>query len=153
MLQIYTQVLILFEFLYYSSRVNIKPIDNIEVQNAMDQNRHFWRIDEATQIKKVEIPGEEPLAEERERKTYAIEDEALNSKIVDKVANDIRTQHAVLEEMLNLAKNFRAATEQANRQIKANCRLDGLLQHLKDGNRINQMKIFKSQLLGLEMLF
>ena len=119
----------------------------------MDQSRHFWRIDEATQIKKVEIPGEEPLAEEKERMTYAIEDEALNSKIVDKVTNDIRTQHAILEEVSNLSKNFKAATEQANKQIKMNCSLDGLLQHLKDGNRINQMKIYKSQLLGLEMLF
>ena len=72
----------------------------------MDQNRHFWRIDEATQVKKVEIPGEEPLAEDREHQTYAIEDEALNSKIVDKVANDIRTQHAVLEEMSNLDSKF-----------------------------------------------
>jgi hypothetical protein len=43
------------------------------------------------QVSKVEIPGEEPLEDEIEKKTYAIEDEDLNSKIVDKVATEIRT--------------------------------------------------------------
>jgi len=36
------------------------------MQNAADQNRHFWRVDEAAQVQKVEIPGEEPLEEDRE---------------------------------------------------------------------------------------
>jgi len=46
-LKMYEHTLDLFEYMHFQVRSNIKPADAIELQNAVDQGRKYWKVDEA----------------------------------------------------------------------------------------------------------
>ena len=77
MTMIYNQVLLLFQFLFNDLRGSVKPIDAIEMQNAMDQGRKYWQIDEAnTPIqKKLNMQSEDAKDNEIEEQSLLVDDE------------------------------------------------------------------------------
>ena len=77
MTMIYNQVLLLFQFLFNDIRGSLKPIDVIEMQNAMDQGRKYWQIDEAnTPIqKKLNMQSEDAKDDEIEEQSLLVDDE------------------------------------------------------------------------------
>ena len=76
----------MFEFMFYNTRINIQLIDQIEMQNAVDQGRKYWKIDEANGLyqKKLE---EQTTGEDMEGKIVTIEDDNLAQRILDKIAD------------------------------------------------------------------
>lgn len=46
-LKMYEYTLELFEYLHFQVRGNIKPVNAIEMQNAVDQGMKYWKVDEA----------------------------------------------------------------------------------------------------------
>ena len=57
----------------------------VEMQNAMDAQRKYWKVDEANTPAQKKLSTEEST-EDIENKTYLIEDEALSSKIVEHIS-------------------------------------------------------------------
>ena len=89
---LYSQVTLLFEFVAVTNRGNTKPIDLVEIQLAMEQQRQYWRVEEAAPqaIGRQTMPGETISDNEIEAKSYQIEEQTLSQKIVDRVIENVR---------------------------------------------------------------
>lgn len=130
--KLYRNVVLVLEFILTDIRHNIKPMDQIDMQNAADQNRKYWRIDEANtpeqaRLNKVSEDPEDVI----ENKTMLIEDEILSQKIIDQVSQSRRQQQQVFEEFLRATGDFNQVVERASKRSKGNgLKLDDLLQHL-----------------------
>ena len=74
-----------FEFIFTEIRYCIKPVDMVEMQNAMDAQRKYWKVDEANTPAQKKISTEESN-DDIENKTYLIDDEALSGKIVEHIS-------------------------------------------------------------------
>ena len=64
-LQVYKQVHLLFSFVLFQHSTNLKPLDLVQMHNAVDENRQFWNIEEATPQggPSQTVPGEKPSNE------------------------------------------------------------------------------------------
>jgi 23S rRNA maturation-related 3'-5' exoribonuclease YhaM len=62
------------------------------MQNACDQNRKYWRVDEAASPQQAKLNlNSEDQSEEIENKTLLIEDETLSQKIIEHVSRQRRS--------------------------------------------------------------
>lgn len=112
LLKIYGYMLELFEYQYFLVRGHIKPLDSIEMQNAVDQGRKYWKVDEANGAAQKALNLPEPDDDEgRIDASLALEDEGLSQKIIEKIMNDKRGQNQVYDEFAAIGKGFEAVKQ------------------------------------------
>lgn len=153
--EIYRHMLTLFEFTLFTFQTNVKPVDLIDVQAFMDQDRQYWTIDEAkpAPLPQATIPGELVASTLIEDMCFKIEDSTLSQKIVDRVTNDIRTQNTIIDEITAVAKEYKKLVHVIGEQYrKTESKLENFIAFLRDLNHINHMKLLKKELISLDLV-
>lgn len=164
MTQVYWHSLTLFEFIHFKVMANIKPIDLIDMQNAVDQGRQYWIVDETKEGQRFQvsskqlpnaIPKEENTEEELQDKTLNIDEDSLSQKVIEKIYFKKRNQQQIFDDFIDIKNNFDLCIQEVSKVIKGRgttFKIDTLLEYLRDLNRLNQLTHCKYKLREMDHL-